>query len=1063
MPFKRIIVLCLCGIIAAFNLGCQSKDKKATNETNTAIDSQMQLLHTPLDKRAKPHEFFVYPDDLDAATGRMWGFAILDASDRQRLFVTEGGGSGFTAMSPAYSEQAKYVAKSGRSVYIFEQSLYSSDGAKSTLLSADSKVLQFWISPDGAKVAYFAYNGLHVVNIDGAALRKIELPAGARLRYSYNEQRGAYYSSNPQFFANSSRLVFTANAPANGKNNLYSVNADGSDLQIVNAPLAADEFVGHSDQYPDIYYTYGYSDPFVFALSQTSDRIIYRIVKRGSVNGTYTYSSSLYSSAPDGQGDKLNIGGNMMPVNSSNYRFKLTPVFSPDAKYVLFRANAEDINVYELYLVPALGGDRIKISNGLNVSDRPTWKITAANKADILFGAGGVGVYSVSLDFTQPAIGVTTPLHVTPNQTHSVEGGLTLTPDASAVIYRALDPATNTFKLFRAKLDGSLTEEISSGIRAGGRVAHPYGESPAYILSPDGAFIVYMADAEFENDYALYMVNLGQPVLTPIRISPAYKSRGAAYSTMLGFYQGEFYFAYDQDAAFFAYHISSATLRNIGAGWPDFIAEDTYELIQNDSGSVQAFYIGDDYFNATSIGIANNGAQCRINPPTQALATGYLLDDRGNFNISVSGDAIVYTVTSNPNWQFFSATTANCASLPLSQNIGPGFGRIKISPDETKVALSGNTMYGMGIDGSNPVPLSQLDVQGSVERTNNGAFAFSADSSHVIYWAGNTRGGVMELYSAQFDGSPPKKINGPLIAGGSVHTNGFNFGPQITRDSRYVVYRARQDNDSLELYRSRIDGSENIKLSGALAAGSSVYADFSAGEFLITTNDQYVVYVVQQPQQGNYLRDLWVASIAGTQAPVVPVQLDRNKPTNRSVSTYDEQSFKISADSRYVVFMTVDRTGAEQSQLHSAAVDGSGMATLNSSLPATHSVERFTVSQDGQHVVYFAYDTVLDKISLYSNNMLGTAHRHLAVTRNITTLDSDQTQPLLTADNRVVFRSAAGDALYIIAIDGSGLRKVLDIPAGRYIRSAVLSPARGLILQADFREPGVFEVFAVKL
>ena len=65
------------------------------------------------------------------------------------------------------------------------------------------------------------------------------------------------------------------------------------------------------------------------------------------------------------------------------------------------------------------------------------------------------------------------------------------------------------------------------------------------------------------------------------------------------------------------------------------------------------------------------------------------------------------------------------------------------------------------------------------------------------------------------DGQDRKKVNGPLVAEGDV-VNYFwpRTGPRI-------VYVAEQQTDGVrEIFSSKLDGSDNVKISGSMVGGS---------------------------------------------------------------------------------------------------------------------------------------------------------------------------------------------------------------------------------------------------
>lgn len=93
-------------------------------------------------------------------------------------------------------------------------------------------------------------------------------------------------------------------------------------------------------------------------------------------------------------------------------------------------------------------------------------------------------------------------------------------------------------------------------------------------------------------------------------------------------------------------------------------------------------------------------------------------------------------------------------------------------------------------------------------------FAWSPDSTRVAYAANQDQLNVLELYVAPADGSSPAvQVSGTMTAGGSLpnEEDTFAWSPDSTR----LLYRADQDVDELvELYVSSADGTTNVRVSG---------------------------------------------------------------------------------------------------------------------------------------------------------------------------------------------------------------------------------------------------------
>lgn len=135
----------------------------------------------------------------------------------------------------------------------------------------------------------------------------------------------------------------------------------------------------------------------------------------------------------------------------------------------------------------------------------------------------------------------------------------------------------------------------------------------------------------------------------------------------------------------------------------------------------------------------------------------------------------------------------------------------------------------------------------------------SPDGQTVVYIADQEVDEKFELYSVPLDGSsPPVKLNGPLVSGGSIF---FDF--KISPDSSRVVFRADyQTNDVVELGSAPIDGSAApVKLNGPLVSGGDVI-----GLFQISPDSSRVAYTADQ--ETDEMDELFGVPLDGSGSPV---------------------------------------------------------------------------------------------------------------------------------------------------------------------------------------------------
>ena len=131
-------------------------------------------------------------------------------------------------------------------------------------------------------------------------------------------------------------------------------------------------------------------------------------------------------------------------------------------------------------------------------------------------------------------------------------------------------------------------------------------------------------------------------------------------------------------------------------------------------------------------------------------------------------------------------------------------------------------------------------------------YKISPDSKTVAFVVDAEVEDVQELYVVPIsEASTPLKLNPPLVAGGNVDSSRFAF----TTDSSHVVYLADQEVDNrVEMYSVPVAGGMAVKLNPALVSGGNI------SDFKIDPESGRVVYVADQ--ETNDVFELW--SIAGT-------------------------------------------------------------------------------------------------------------------------------------------------------------------------------------------------------
>lgn len=275
-----------------------------------------------------------------------------------------------------------------------------------------------------------------------------------------------------------------------------------------------------------------------------------------------------------------------------------------------------------------------------------------------------------------------------------------------------------------------------------------------------------------------------------------------------------------------------------------------------------------------------------------------------------------------------------------------------------------------------PLAAQGLRVNGELPRREGFAggdtlaFQLSPDGLWAVFFADPAGDDIMELFSAPADGSAaPRKLNGPLVAGGRIvqeivmsppYGVVFLTYPLAVSESR-VVYRADQDTDDVwELYSAPIDGSAPaVKVSGVLPADSHGVGD----AFELTPDGTRVLFV--DDRFAEHVLDLYSAPVDGS-AP--PVRLNGPLPAGASFP-YSSLDVCVSPDGRTVVYYVAR-------EIFAVPADGSASPLrLNGPLVPGGAVvfSDFQITSDGARVVYVADEASDDEFHLWSVPLDGSA------------------------------------------------------------------------------------------
>ena len=469
--------------------------------------------------------------------------------------------------------------------------------------------------------------------------------------------------------------------------------------------------------------------------------------------------------------------------------------FSPDGSRVLYYADQLTDGINEIFSVPSLGGTAVKLNGPLVVGGAVTSSsLTFSPDSSRVLYHADQNVDELLELFSVPASGGT-PAKM--NDTLVLGGdvfsvGFQFSPDSSRVVYAADQTTDNVIEVYSVPAAGGVSVTLNGPIVAGGDVS-----LGGIQFSPNGARVLYVADQTTDTTDELFSV--------PATGGVAVKLNGALVA-------------------------GGDVLSNSVRFGPDS-SRVLYGADQNT----------DEVFEVFSVP-PTGGAAVKLNG---ALVAGGDVSV-GSLQFSPSSNRVLYLAdqTTDEVTEVFSVPAAGGTAVKLN---GPMVAGGDVSSIGLQFTPNGSRVIYMADQTVDEVDeVFSVPAAGGAAVKLNGALAaggdvhfhlVSPDGSRVVYHADQTADDVNEIFSVPVAGGTPVKLNGPLIIGGDVLSTPLQFSP----DSSRVLYRADQTTDGIiEVFIVPAGGGTAVKVNGPLVAGGSV------SEMQFSPDGSKVLYLADQ-------------------------------------------------------------------------------------------------------------------------------------------------------------------------------------------------------------------------
>lgn len=404
-----------------------------------------------------------------------------------------------------------------------------------------------------------------------------------------------------------------------------------------------------------------------------------------------------------------------LPTGGGVWRFEI----SPDGKRVVYWADQDADEVFELYSVPTDGPSTAGVKiNGPLVDGGDVWHYKISpNGARVIYLADQ-HVYDNAELYSVPIAGPA-DAWVKLNGPLVSQGGVdfdyAITADTSRVVYRARQQTVNTFELYSVPIEGPA----SLGQRINGPLVND-GEVWSFQVSPDDSRVVYLADQEVDDTGELYSVPIIGPASSCVKLNKTLVAGGDVSSSIwfhISADSSRVVYVADQETDekddIYSVPIGGPADEGVMLGGLGTEGDVSRALISPDSERV--VYRADPAFFSTShvnrlFTIPIDGPLFAVNTLNDWPSAAYRdADVQMGFQISPSGQFVVYAADQETDGVF------ELYRVPIA------------GPAGTDVKLNG-TVTGGGLDGT----LAD--------------FSISPDSRYVVYLAEQDTVGVTELY-----------------------------------------------------------------------------------------------------------------------------------------------------------------------------------------------------------------------------------------------------------------------------------------------------------------------------
>jgi Tol biopolymer transport system component len=471
----------------------------------------------------------------------------------------------------------------------------------------------------------------------------------------------------------------------------------------------------------------------------------------------------LYSVPIDGSEEPTLLSSGLLPTGAEVEGYRI----APNSSRVAYVADQDTAGMMELFSVPITGGPIVKLNPTITDEDGSVDSGTLAFSPDssrVVFISDWETYANYELFSVPAAGGEATRLNGDLPMNGSLSG-FEITPDGDNVVYVASQDDASETELYIVPITGGESVQLNGPLVAGGLVW-------TAMISPDGGHVVYTAEQDVAGQWEIFSVALTDPPGAPVQLNPEMADfKDVVYNTFRISADGSTV-VYAADGSindviqFYSVPIGGGpvtTLTFVAAGAPILGGQYTFEISPDSSRLVyRVTYQGARQLYSVPLA---GGEVVKLNE--ELVEFGHVEE----FHIAPDSSRVVYLANQQDanSQELYSVPIAGGPVAKLNSAL-PWLGNVisaQISPDSERVVYVADQQVKSEYEIFS-VPLADGDITRlNADLVEDGwvnlAFEIAPNSNHVVYVAEQETVDVRELFVTFEEMAPPPPAGSELL------------------------------------------------------------------------------------------------------------------------------------------------------------------------------------------------------------------------------------------------------------------------------------------------------------